>query len=298
MSDLSSWDSTEEEDEIPLPVSNQQLSLGMKHSEGMMDLSKVLSEEPRQEEKIPNEHLVVAKREDMDEERIYDSVENLLSEDQGSVPKMLGKEKYTTTKGDNNQKPFAEHQGLIEMKNNRLSHNHLRDNLSPPSNGYIGEFAVESNINPDTNSPQYEKILRQPQDEFEANNASDWDSPPLSDNKEMAIPKRVLPFMNIKTGESTSASGRNQTRLIDPDSNIHILKQPVAQFDKLSSPSLKKFKECSDDDNDAIARASGDNQPYSSLPPDATKPEINLQLSNKNRYEGLNKITFFNSCLK
>ena len=290
MSDLSSWDSTEEEDQILEPGSHQQFSLGMKHSEGMMDLSKVLLEQPLPEEKVSKEHDVLSKMENMNEERIYDSVDNLITEDKEPIIKMLEKKKSTTEMGDNNYKCFLDRQGPIEMKNNRLANNDLRDTLSPHSNSYTREVALESNINPYTKHPEYEKELHQPQDQTKLIDASDWDSPPLSEDKEIAIPKRVSPFMNINTGESTSASGRKQTSLIVPASNRCIPKQHVAQLDQLSSTSLIKFKEAYQDDDDTFARVSGDNQPYSSLPTDATKQDFNDQLYNQNRYEGLNKI--------
>ena len=81
VSDLSSWDSTEEEVNIPDTSNNQSYGFGMKHSEGMMDLSKVLSDnqDEHQQEFVPaaSEHILI--NDEVDADRIYDSVENLTS---------------------------------------------------------------------------------------------------------------------------------------------------------------------------------------------------------------------------
>ena len=268
-SDLSSWDSTEEEDEIPPPSSNQQFGLRMKHSEGMMDLSKVLLEEERNaEEKIAKQQPALRKMKDMDEERIYDSVENLRSENQISVYKGL----------ENKNNTYAA-QVSMQIKTNGESDN--SKNIFP-SNLHTEEEAFESNIDPYSKSHQYEKILHPPQHPLEENHTSDWDSPLLSDDKEIPISKRVSPFMSTKTGESTSPSERKQNSLIDPVSKAHIPKQqPNAQYVKLSSPSLKKFKEYPEDDENSIIRA----DPYSSLPIGGTETQqdLNVQTANQIR---------------
>ena len=85
VSDLSSWDSTVEEIHQPIPSGNNGHSvydLGMKHSEGMMDLSKVLSPVFSNEAKITFNAGKEIFFGDVEGEgdRIYDSVDNLISE--------------------------------------------------------------------------------------------------------------------------------------------------------------------------------------------------------------------------
>ena len=80
MSDLSSWDSTEDEGEAVKIPNDPQFGLGMKHSAGMLDLSKVLSED----QNLSQQTVVPAVIEDRTGERIYDSVENLRTENQKS----------------------------------------------------------------------------------------------------------------------------------------------------------------------------------------------------------------------
>ena len=84
VSDLSSWDSTVEEIHQPIPSGNNGHSydLGMKHSEGMMDLSKVLSPVFSNEAKITFNAGKEIFFGDVEGEgdRIYDSVDNLTSE--------------------------------------------------------------------------------------------------------------------------------------------------------------------------------------------------------------------------
>ena len=84
VSDLSSWDSTVEEIHQPIPSGNNGHSydLGMKHSEGIMDLSKVLSPVFSNEAKITFNAGKEIFFGDVEGEgdRIYDSVDNLTSE--------------------------------------------------------------------------------------------------------------------------------------------------------------------------------------------------------------------------
>ena len=84
VSDLSSWDSTVEEIHQPIPSGNNGKSydLGMKHSEGIMDLSKVLSPVFSNEAKITFNAGKEIFFGDVEGEgdRIYDSVDNLTSE--------------------------------------------------------------------------------------------------------------------------------------------------------------------------------------------------------------------------
>ena len=80
VSDLSSWDSTVEEIQQPIPSGNNSHSyhLGMKHSEGMTDLSKVLSNEAEATSNAGREIIYGGSHGEAD--RIYDSVDNLTSE--------------------------------------------------------------------------------------------------------------------------------------------------------------------------------------------------------------------------
>ena len=80
VSDLSSWDSTVEEIQQPIPSGNNSHSyhLGMKHSEGMMDLSKVFSNEAEATSNAGKEIIYGGSHGEAD--RIYDSVDNLTSE--------------------------------------------------------------------------------------------------------------------------------------------------------------------------------------------------------------------------
>ena len=80
VSDLSSWDSTVEEIHQPIPSGNDSHSyhLGMKYSEGMMDLSKVFSNEAEATSNAGREIIYGGSHGEAD--RIYDSVDNLTSE--------------------------------------------------------------------------------------------------------------------------------------------------------------------------------------------------------------------------
>ena len=84
VSDLSSWDSTVEEIHQPIPSGNngQSYDLGMKHSEGMMDLSKVLSPVFSDEAKVTSDagKAIIYGGSHGEGDRIYDSVDNLTSE--------------------------------------------------------------------------------------------------------------------------------------------------------------------------------------------------------------------------
>ena len=84
VSDLSSWDSTVEEIHQPIPSGNNGHSydLGMKHSEGMMDLSKVLSPVFSNEAEATSNtgKEIIYSGSHGEGDRIYDSVDNLTSE--------------------------------------------------------------------------------------------------------------------------------------------------------------------------------------------------------------------------
>ena len=84
VSDLSSWDSTVEEIHQPIPSGNNGHSydLGMKHSEGMMDLSKVLSPVFSKEATMTSNagKEIIYSGSHGGGDRIYDSVDNVTSE--------------------------------------------------------------------------------------------------------------------------------------------------------------------------------------------------------------------------
>ena len=82
VSDLSSWDSTEEDVNYPDTSNNQAYGFGMKHSEGMMDLSKVLSPVFSNEAKVTSNtgKEIIYSGSDGEGDRIYDSVDNLTSD--------------------------------------------------------------------------------------------------------------------------------------------------------------------------------------------------------------------------
>ena len=84
VSDLSSWDSTVEEIHQPIPSGNNghSFDVGMKHSEGMMDLSTVLSPAFSNEAKVTSNtgKEIIYGGSHGEGDRIYDSVDNLTSE--------------------------------------------------------------------------------------------------------------------------------------------------------------------------------------------------------------------------
>ena len=76
ISDLSSWESSKDEDLLP-DVSNQHpMQSKLKHSQGMLNLSKFLDSDAEEEEEViekPPDDAIENKK----EEKIYDSVENI-----------------------------------------------------------------------------------------------------------------------------------------------------------------------------------------------------------------------------
>ena len=84
VSDLSSWDSTVEEIHQPIPSGNNghSYAVGMKHSEGMMDLSKVLSPVFSNEAEATSNtgKEIIYSGSHGEGDRIYDSVDNLTSD--------------------------------------------------------------------------------------------------------------------------------------------------------------------------------------------------------------------------
>ena len=248
LSDLSTWDSTENEEEGEQIPSNSQFGLGMKHSSGMMDLSKVLSEEPN----LVQQSVVPAVLHDKNEERIYDTVENLLAESQVSM-------------------------------SDRLQDN-ASTNLSPTPKTCTNTIALEGD-NLSTKSPEYEKLLQHPREHLDTKEISDWDSPPVSqlsaEKRNVAIQEELSYPVHVKATESTFASEKKQNGLIHLDpcangSNRRIL--PSSQ--QISSPSLiHKIKDLCPED-DSVSRICDDNQP-NSLP---TNVNATMITSSQGRY--------------
>ena len=293
MSDLSSWeDSTEEEGQLPETLPNQQFGLGMKHSGGIMDLSKVISEEPRKQksESAANEMFSLKQKEGMNDDRIYDSVENITSvkkdiesyenRHKHSMDRKQGKTKIN----GNSPEKRVNYNTEVDIERRNSSNMPLKDELPHPENDSIGDAPPKPIRNHEIRSPQYEKILQSSRNGMEGEDESDWDSPPFSEENDPPLHKTLSPMMDNKTDESSFPFTRKENDLIDSVSNLHSSEQREPQFDKVSSPSLNNVKDkFSGDDVFSVVRANGDNQEFSSLPPNTSKPESNSSLSNNNR---------------
>ena len=288
VSDLSSWDSTEEDVNYPDTSNNQAYGFGMKHSEGMMDLSKVLSEEKDeyQKEIIPDVKSNNAMNDEIDADRIYDSVENLTSKDK-ELEKQSTERKDLVDESDswgNSSSP------------NILSKNNSTQQIVPKYNNRDILISKE-NINgeeyitqPNYDSP--ENIL-QSNHEVQSNNItivddddeSDWDSPPLSENNAAPAAKVTDPEP-VMNSPSNSTFSPKQSNLMTTEPSWNSLREPDSKPEKNPSPSLHKVKEVPFDGNIFSTRKENndaENQQFSSLPPNSTKqPEKNSPVSNSN----------------
>ena len=289
MSDLSSWDSTEEGSQLPEPFSNQQYGLGMKHSGGVMDLSKVLSEVSHQKDSEPEETPALAQNENYNGDRIYDSVDNIVAEKQGLdieiETKLVAMQKTNTN--EKNENPNK----ILDLKSKGLAINHIHDDSSPSSSGYIKDHNDHSN---NDKSPYYEKIPYLQQKEPEEPDESDWDSPPLSEEQNRSSTKKMSLSKNDNIDISTFAFAKKENDLIDQVSNTYILKKHLTSSDKESSPSLTRYKDelRLNERFSGVQVKAGDNQQYSSLPLDTLHHELTKRLANQNRCEIFKKSPF------
>ena len=290
MSDLSSWDSSEEDGQLPDTLPNQQFGLGMKHSGCIMDLSKVLSEEPREQntESATNKMFSLEQKEDNNDERIYDSVENVTSvkkdielHENRHKNSTDGKQGKTKINGNSPEKNCHTE---VDVDKGNSSNMLLKEELPRPENDFIGNAPPKPIRNHDLRSPQYEKIIQTSQNDLEEEDESDWDSPPFSEENEPPIHKTLSPMMDNETDKSNFPFSKKENDLMESVSNLYSPEQREPQSDKISSPSLIKVKDrFSSDDVFSVFRVNGDNQEFSSLPPNTSKPDSNSSLSNNNR---------------
>ena len=291
VSDLSSWDSTEEDVHVPDTFDKQQYGFGMKHSEGMMDLSKVLSDD--QQEFVPETGRNIDAKDDIDADRIYDSVENLITQKQEPGEELIETIESVKPLRYNPKEPTFDNYYSVEeevlKKVNRsvsLPHTNNFELLSMAwKNTFQANHKSKSLHRDNILQPKYGHKFYNPSIPND-DNESDWDSPPLSEKNDASITNEKS-SVSVVLDKSNSVFSLKQSNLITPDSTCYGTRHPDSSAEKLSSPSLHKGKDAPLVDGTFSVpkhHKDADNQKFSSLPSNGFKhPEQNSRASNYNR---------------